>query len=648
MSYDSNWDQVVTLLHMEGADASEVFTDATGRHTYTNTTSLPQIDTAQFKFGSASCIIPGTGDVLSTPDSADWAFGSGDFTIEFWLRAATTPVGSGAGIVGFTDALSPILINHAASTALTVYLSSDGATYNIASGISIGTIATGQWYHVALVRYGSSFKGYIDGVGTAVATSASALFDSANALTLGQNISGFGASKFDGWIDDFRITKGVARYTANFTPPTETFADNGPIADIAASLPLKTTFIWDIVPGDIEASLPLKTISMLGGAEGVTSVLPAKLSDFEGRTGEIGSVEATLPLKDLVFTGVTGGIGSIEGDMPVKEMTGESLSEITGAFAGTIPLKVFDVAGLTGTLATLDVTLPLKEFVANTLNGIDEVLPAKTIDIEGATGQIATIDVTFSALTCELVGIESGFGSITAELPAKSAVMTGVDSSFATINIALPAKRFTVVGVTGQVGSVTASLPAKTSSITGYGTITAALALTLPMLQIAMSGNAALPATYRTWALNMKNKALTEYLAFTFNSFATFNGAVLGASAGGIFVLGTQSTDNGVAIDATVRDGAMEYGSSMLKRVPRIYVAGEQDGDMIFRTICTESGTRSYLLPFNGAGLRSRRVPVGKGPKSRFWSWEIANQNGAGFSYSSVALYPEVLRRRVA
>ena len=48
-----------------------------------------QIDTAQSKFGGASGLFDGTGDYLSSADSADWAFGSGDFTIDFWLRFAT-------------------------------------------------------------------------------------------------------------------------------------------------------------------------------------------------------------------------------------------------------------------------------------------------------------------------------------------------------------------------------------------------------------------------------------------------------------------------------------------------------------------------------------------------------------------------------
>ena len=334
-----------------------------------------------------------------------------------------------------------------------------------------------------------------------------------------------------------------------------------------------------------------------------------------------------LPLLTIDAAGVIGGIGNADTSLLVKTIS---------------------AAGVTGSLGNLDADLPAKTVDARGLDGLDDILPTKTLVAAGVTGTIAAAEITLPAKTLLAGGSSSTIAGVDATLPAKTLSATGSSDTIYSAAMTLPTKRLTASGVTGGIGALATALPLKTISASGYGAITAIAALLMPTKQLSATGYSTLPETYRTWALNMKNKALTEYLAFTFNSFATFNGAVLGASSAGVFVLGTQSADNGVAIDATVRDGAMEYESSMLKRIPRIYVAGEQDGDVIFRTICTESGTRSYLLPFNGAGLRSRRVPIGRGPKSRYWSWEIANQNGAGFSYSSVALYPKVLRRRVA
>lgn len=79
---------VVALLHMNGSDASTTFTDQRG-HTFTAAGNA-QIDTAQSKFGGASGLFDASGDYISTPDSDEWSFGSGDFTIECWYRPTRT------------------------------------------------------------------------------------------------------------------------------------------------------------------------------------------------------------------------------------------------------------------------------------------------------------------------------------------------------------------------------------------------------------------------------------------------------------------------------------------------------------------------------------------------------------------------------
>lgn len=358
--------------------------------------------------------------------------------------------------------------------------------------------------------------------------------------------------------------------------------------------------------GTASVSLPLKTISAAGTQEPYALIdLLAPTLEAAGLTGEVGTADTSLIVKSISATGLTGTLGTADADLPLKTIDARGLDSLED----TLPVKTIEAEGLTGVVADADITLP-----------------AKTLSAEGVAGIIADVD---------------------SALPAKTLSAEGSAEIVHSATVTLPMLRVSATGFVGTVGTAIATLPAKTISAAGYVEITATGAATLPLLQIAASGYGALPTTYRTWALNTKNRALTEYTNLAFNSFALFKGAVLAASDSGIFVMGTQATDAGTVIAATVRDGAMDYGSSFLKRIPRIYVAGEQDGDVVFRTICTESGTRSYLLPFNGAGLRSRRVPVGKGPKSRYWSWEIANQAGAGFSYSSVAVYPEELRRRV-
>jgi hypothetical protein len=211
-----------------------------------------------------------------------------------------------------------------------------------------------------------------------------------------------------------------------------------------------------------------------------------------------------------------------------------------------------------------------------------------------------------------------------------------------------PAPRLFSNALSGNLLSAALIAPAPDLAGTGYHANSATMALRAPAPRLSSSLAAAVAAAYRTWVLNTRKGALTEYgPEFAFNSFATFQGQVLACGSSGIVVLGTQALDNAAAITGRVRTGQESFESSFHKRVPRLYVSGTFPGDMLFRTI-TEGGTRTYSLPLNGiTRLQQRRVPVGKGPKSRFWAFEFENVDGADFSVNDLLVYPVTLRRRV-
>lgn len=209
---DPYFSSVVALLHMDGADGSTTFTDVKG-HPFTANGNA-QIDTAQRKFGGASGLFDGTGDSLTTPSSADWAYGTGDFTWELQLRLATT-----AG--------NQHIIEHGGNNGT---LSYDVGLryYNPTAGVGSPLYTTrpaliaGVWHHVAVSRFGGTTRLFVDGVLKASGT------DSHNYPTQALRFGDYsgGDFAFNGHMDEVRITKGVARYTANFTPPQLPFADS--------------------------------------------------------------------------------------------------------------------------------------------------------------------------------------------------------------------------------------------------------------------------------------------------------------------------------------------------------------------------------------------------------------------------------------
>ena len=175
-----------------------------------------QIDTTTKKYGTGSLEFDGTGDWLLVPDSPDQRLGTGNFTIECWLYLSAT--GTARGIVGKGTSTTGWLLSTNTSNAVVF-------TYGTSTITSTGTLSGTTWYHIAVVREGTGTnqtKIYIGGTNDGTGT-VSTDFTQTNAAYVGANRTG--GDPMNGYIDDLRITKGVARYTANFTAPTAAFPD---------------------------------------------------------------------------------------------------------------------------------------------------------------------------------------------------------------------------------------------------------------------------------------------------------------------------------------------------------------------------------------------------------------------------------------
>jgi hypothetical protein len=199
-------------------NGSTSFTDYSGSaHTLTANGNAAA-STAQSKWGTASLALDGTGDYLSAPDSANWNFGTGNVTIEAWIRFSS--VSGYPSLVNQNDPNTPrwfVRWDFGDSIGMQFDANNGGWLINCNqipnAGWSIDT-----WYHVAAVRNGSSFVCYRDGTSIATSTASPTLPDVSAVLRIGS-----GRGDFNGYIDSLRITKGVARYTANFTPPIAAF-----------------------------------------------------------------------------------------------------------------------------------------------------------------------------------------------------------------------------------------------------------------------------------------------------------------------------------------------------------------------------------------------------------------------------------------
>jgi len=195
-------------------------TDATAKNNL-ETVGNAQISTTQSKFGGSSMYFDGTGDNLLTTPTPLLNFGASDFTIEFWIYPASTSAGSvlySTSSRAKADVLALVL---SGGSVLVYITASGGSVWSITSGSNAGSLTTNTWQHVALVRSGSSFRGYVNGVLGFTVTSSSAVA-SMDGFSIGSN--GASADYLNGYLDDLRITR-YARYTAAFTPQTSQWQD---------------------------------------------------------------------------------------------------------------------------------------------------------------------------------------------------------------------------------------------------------------------------------------------------------------------------------------------------------------------------------------------------------------------------------------
>lgn len=204
------------LLHMNGADGSTAFVDSSYLPKAVTAAGTAQVDTAQSRFGGSSLLTAPDGNYLSLADSPDFALGAGDFTIEFWVRFN--------GFASYQDFMGQRasgqdswVFTRMLDNTVRFLFGNDGALGQAL--FAPWTPVLNTWYHVALVRTGAVLRFYINGaqIGTDGSIGTTVLFDSTAPLLVGSGLAG--AYCVDGWMDEVRISK-VARWTANFTPPT--------------------------------------------------------------------------------------------------------------------------------------------------------------------------------------------------------------------------------------------------------------------------------------------------------------------------------------------------------------------------------------------------------------------------------------------
>jgi YD repeat-containing protein len=234
---DPSFDKVSLLLHGNGTNESTAIADSSPNPKVVTVVGGASIGTAQSKFGGSSLYfdgVDGSDTSITLADSPDFHF-PGAYTVEFWVRPSSFKA-INTWLFGqiLQTGLAPVRIDIAPSTGLVNVLGSlDNAAWLFTTGFTSTTaLQIGTWSHVALADDGTDARLFINGV--LQATRATWLKpDSSTSLRIGGGYAS-GDREVEGYMDDVRVTKGVARYTANFTPPAQAFLNTSPVIEPGA------------------------------------------------------------------------------------------------------------------------------------------------------------------------------------------------------------------------------------------------------------------------------------------------------------------------------------------------------------------------------------------------------------------------------
>lgn len=206
--------QTVFLSHFDGPNGQQSYTAETDQEL--SFVGTAKIDTTQSVFGTSSLRLSGAGDKVTAQDSANYDFGTADFTIDMWVKFSSIGTNQMLIDIGKQTSGKGVSINVGTTSQLEVVIN------GVAQTIALGSpLVNGRNYHIEVSRNSTTAKAFLDGV-EIDSWANSANITGGTGIIIGASDVG-GYDELNGWIDELRISKGIARHTSGFTPPTQAY-----------------------------------------------------------------------------------------------------------------------------------------------------------------------------------------------------------------------------------------------------------------------------------------------------------------------------------------------------------------------------------------------------------------------------------------
>jgi len=600
------------MLHCGGADGSLSFVDSSPTPKAGVRVGALTISTLKSKFGGSSIRGPDGSGSIDYAASSAFTHLLADYTLEMWVHRE-----SYLGICYWaaqTGAQNDLLLE-GLDTGAVRYRAGGGLTTDITT--AAGLIALNTWHHVAVARASGTTRLFIDGVerGSSNITESMA---GTNSLRVARGIYGF--------VDEVRITNGVARYVSGFTPSTT--ASEEPALLSAAS----------------NVTLPSLSVRTDSGA--VSRIALPRLSSYSGDMVS-GSMSGTLPALIAIACGPASAV--LTGPSPTLFATARS-SLGDNSFVYTAQKPTLSAFG--GASADLAAPSPSLSITATAVNfgGAALQAPSPALSAEGTVSGTGQAALTFgnNLGSYDLVGYSGAVCSITLT-GSPTLLTTGTTGSLGRATLTAPLFELTASGTAQNYGS--AALVAPSAQLGGQ----AQAWLVAPGATLSAIGTAVVVATYEAYAVNLNHTPkrgvepvdeVSRYTSFPFTHVVRYQNSYFGANATGLYLL-EGTTDAGAAISYAIKTATSDLSSPNQKTVASAYLSGRLGPNAAVTLYAGEGAgvPYTYKTP-RGALAQNHRQVFGKGIKQhRYYALGLSGSDA--MELDSVELDVKQMNRRI-
>ena len=454
----------VLLLHADGSAGSTSFTDSSlNAHTLTPTSTTVN---ATSKFGSgAADFTAGSTSAIDTGNATDFNFGAGPFTVEAWIYPTSLSSFAVIAAQTLTTGSNNGWIFSASSTALSFAYSANGSG---SIGINASyTIPLNTWTHAAVDFDGTTLRVYINGAVLGTGSLGGAIYPSTLNTLIGNTPDNVG--NFTGYLDEVRVTKGLAMYGGAFTPVSQPFT----------------------LGGLTQADQTLSAAGTVGAAGAITGTLNVtEASDSLAAIGTVlvggtlSSTQASHTLAALGTVQVAATLAATQASHTLAALGSVGFPVLTGSVTATQASHTLAATGLGAAFGPLVASQAPHTLAALGAPRVGATLSSTqashTLAAAGSVIAGATLNVTQASHTLAATGWSATFGPVAATQTAHTLVALGADALGGTLVVTQASHTLVALGASGISGALGVTQASHTLAAAGgpvlTGTLTAAQA----------------------------------------------------------------------------------------------------------------------------------------------------------------------------